>query len=436
MAVHPALETLAQEIAARKNDGTPPVTLLLGTGAAREAGIPAIADIARRVLRRGKAPSGSTPTADGAVGAFLDRLASIDGPDRAAVAERMSAGIPVPQFAAEMALLAREGFFRTVISTSFDTLPERALDDAGMVYDRDYGVVDMLDDEPRFGALPLMIVKAYAGLGRTGPVAEALDGACVVAGPGDDDPPLVDALANPGGPLWWISERPVPSAYRQSRTVHVVATDADRLFGELSFLLLQSPSLNIVSSYTNAGKGDILPTSRGDDTMTEIAGGATVSTKLRSMGGTSPPADVGDDDFERELLRMRIKRCRQAVRRLERRGGGTVGDPAIDVQLAYERTRLAELETSLQPAGPTKVGILKVLSDVESSPAVTADARTRDYLHTLVAEITAELQRPRPNGMIVGASLNAVRMVAESAGVDRGVMREISDLSSRGGALL
>ena len=290
-----------------------------------------------------------------------------------------------------------------IVTTSFDALVERALDGVGMVPGRDYEIVDLLEDAPDFDTTPVTVIKAYGGrLPRSGAMADALDAECVVVGPGPCDPPLVHALAYPGGPLWWVSQAPLQShderAYRATRDLYHVrgpAGDPDRFFAELSLRLLQLPSIVAQRAYDEG-------TASRPGRSTDVAA-ASVSDALAKVAGSVSGTEAEVDDFERLLLQTRIDRCRDAVRRLEQRGGGELGDEVLDSQLAYQRRQLTSLEERLHARADPTAQLPELLRDVKASMALELDPRTLDYVDGLVAYVDDELKRAEPNDAIVGS---------------------------------
>jgi hypothetical protein len=433
----PAVAALAHEILDLRMERGRLPTLVLGDDFACIAGTPPPHVIARTVLRRFRTRydrrrdeyyEAPIPRDDDAVvEAFLALLREMPAADRGTLALRVTGSLPVPQFAEEMALLVRDRCFSTIVTTSFDSLVERALDGVGMAPERDYEIVDLLDRPADIGAAPVTIVKAYAGhLERSDAMADALDAECVVVGPGSGHRSLIHGLANPGGQLWWVSQAPLQPheerAYSGARDFHHVggpAGDPDRFFAELSLWLLQMPSLVVQRAYD---EGAVLRPAR----ETELRA-TSARESLASLAGSSYSTEPETKDFERLLLESRIDRCRDALRRLERRGGGVVGDEALDAQLGYQREQLALLEEHLYALADSHAELLHILGQVRASAAPGLDPATSEYFDSLIARVGDELKRPEPNDAIVGASVGAAAVLADRAGVEPSLVRRLAN---------
>lgn len=424
MSADPAITALAHETFRRRVDLAPPPTLLLGLDFARAAGIPSFSELATVAVP-------DTPETE-RVREFREWLERVAPVDRAIIAAQLTGTIPVPQFAQEMALLARDGFFETIVTRSFDALPERALEMTGLFDEDGYRIVDCVDQEWDGVTAGLIVAKAYREtIDRTPPVQPAIDGMVIAVGAGESDTALVNALAYEGGPLWWVDRHPPPpadrDAYERARELRLVvgaAGEPDRFFGELSLLLQQIPSVNVAKMPRQAVdesralvKDRSISHAPGRDRRSVVA--------ARGIGGVSPD-DEAPEEFERRLLRTRTQRCRDAIRRLRRRGGGMEIDQGVDRQLDYQLRLLDRLEIQLRTLEPTKQAMLGLLSAVRDASVQSGDSASTEFLDGLIARIDDEYRRPDPNQDIVGATLGAVAILAERVGVSPALVKQLS----------
>ena len=425
MGPDPRIGALAQDLLFRRFDGVGLSALLVGSELVRSAGAPPFSEIAARILREQVPGSQSAAPEEGAEAAFIGFLEGLATPDRLALAAQASETVPVSEAAQELALLARDGFFGAIVTMSFDNLVERALEAAGLVYGRDFGVVDLLDGPPP-ESRQLTVVKAYApsGIPRSDQLGRLLDEIAVVVGPGPEDPDF-EVLAWPGGAVWWFGQTaPRPALHdallRAGRQVTVVTGQTgspDRFFGELSLRLQQLPSLNVLEQSRSSF--------RASSSLAKSRSGS-VRASLGVAGGTELPHGFDDEDFERLLLRTRLQRAREEIRRLERLGGGTGIDRALDTQIDYERTECVTLEADLRAMEKTRARLLGLLDEIKTSSAGRTDASTADYMTSLVNRIDEEYRNAEPNQHIVGATIGAVSALANIVGIEPDLVRELS----------
>jgi hypothetical protein len=419
------IAALAQEVFRRRVDPAPPPTLVLGIGVAKAAGMPSYAEMA-------KAITPDLPADEQRVSALRGWLAKAAPVDRAIAAAHLTGTIPIPQFAQELALLARDGFFGAIVTRSFNALLERALELAGVIDEEGYQVVDLLDGDFERDSRRLTIVKAYGErIDRTPALEPLLDGMVIVLGAGEEDMELTQALAHHGGPLWWVDREPplaraqeTYEAGREVRQITGTCGEPDRFFGELSLFLQQIPSVNVARMPREAAdKSWALIRDRSGGTQPGHESRLVVAA-LGSIGGVAPEYGT-PEEFERLLLRTRYQRCRDAIRRLRRRGGGMAIDEAVDRQLAYQKKLLDRLEILLRTHELTKATLFELLDAVRQASA-DSDPTTAKFLDTLVERIGDEYAHDEPNQQIVGATLGAVTILAAQAGVAPELVERLS----------
>jgi hypothetical protein len=361
---------------------------------------------------------------------WLERSAPVD---RAIIAAQLTGTVPVPQFAQEMALLARDSFFETIVTRSFDALPERALEMTGLFDEEGYRIVDCVDHEWDGTTDGLIVVKAYQDtIDRTPAVEQALDGMVIAVGAGESDTALVNALAYEGGPLWWVDRDPPPradrDAYERARELRLVVGAAgapDRFFGELSLLLQQIPSVNVAKMPRQAVDDSRALVKERSSSTASVRDRRSVVAARGGIGGVSPDGEAAEE-FERLLLRTRTQRCRDAIRRLRRRGGGMSIDEGVDRQLDYQLQLLDRLEIQLRTLEPTKQAMLGLLGAIRDASVKSGDSATTEFLDGLIARIDDEYRRADPNQDIVGATLGAVAILADRVGVSPALVQQLS----------
>ncbi|HEX8084328.1 MAG TPA: hypothetical protein VF529_08555 [Solirubrobacteraceae bacterium] len=447
MSSHPNTALLAAETAARRAGGDEPPVLFLGAGCARSAGAPSIAAIARNVFSQLEARDIDVPLPPAGAGdselaaAFRRLLLTLPRIQRAGLSLQASATVPVPQFLQDLAVLVRAGTFGALVTTAFDALLERALAGSGMRPERDFAVLDVGDQESEAGDVPpgaIRVLKLYGDREACSGTAlgELLAAPLVVVGHQADDPPLADKAAVAGGPVWWVEPSPAGSPDLQAldrvRDVHRVdgpAGDPDRFFAELAVMLIQLPAINLSArpeeALQKAQAEGLVDPGKASERIVVDAG--SFSGVLAQIGGTEPPAD--EEEFERQLLQGRLRRCEDVLHRLERRAAGGAVDEALRRQLEYQRREAAALASQLQVLEGTRMKVLDMLEGLTVKAKAHGDPKTVGYLNELVGRIGAEYSSPAPNENVLFASLGAVKVLADRLGGSPELMHQLSTLT-------
>lgn len=417
---------LAGDIVERRASGQELPVLFLGAACSRAAHAKRVVDVARELsdqLRED--PDLATPElppADAAPDQLVAwfRLLVLELPpiQRNALALHASAGVPVPQFFQDAALLVRDGLFATVLSSGFDALVERALAILGLLPGENLRVVDIGDDTA--SALPephgVTVVKLH-GERVPGPIGAPV----VVVGHESDDPAILDALTAEGEPVWWVAEAGTQAELRQLEAKReVIAIDGpgghpDRFFGELAVLAVQMPTVHLladpIGAHENVGSVSI------DQAM------RSSSVLLSTIGGTTPPDD--DEEFERLFLGGRMRRCDEILGRLSSQAsGGTFGRTMAN-QLDYQKREFALLEEKLRGLDGNRTRLLGVLEEIMSTPQAHADHGASEYLENTIERIRSEYTCEAPNEDVVSAALAALAVLGSRLRISRKLLQRL-----------
>ena len=421
-----ATARLAQDIADRRAAGEVLPLLFLGAACSRAAQTPRIADIGRDVITQLSedpdiAPPG-LPPADAPdsviVPAFRELVLELPPIQRRALALHAANDVPVPQFVQDIALLVRDRLFSTVMTSAFDALLERALNFLSVRPGQSLGIVDVGDDpaSPITAPGALVLLKVLGSR-----VPGTLESPVIVVGHEADDPEIFEALSVRGGPVWWVSESPPPeglvavSGGREIVLVDGPGGHPDRFFGELAVLAVQMPAVNVLADPKGAyRKATALHV---DDKVSSI------SAALAAVGGTAPPDD--EQEFERQLLEGRHRRCEEVLGRLQQQGAGGALGSSLEQQVTYQRQELTRLEQQLRSLSANRSDLLDALALVEESPEAAASRPAAHYLLECAGRIRAEYERDEPDEDVISAALAALAVLGSRLGVSSELMHRL-----------
>lgn len=424
-----ATARLAQDIADRRAAAETLPLLFLGGACSRAAKTPRIADIGRGFIAQLREDpdlaSPDLPPADAPdaviVSAFRELVLELPPIQRRALALHAANDVPVPQFVQDVALLVRDRLFSTVMTSAFDALLERALNFLSVRPGQSLGIVDVGDDP----ATPLthpgdVVLLKVLGSRVPGP----LEPPVIVVGHEADDPEIFEALSVRGGvagPIWWVSESPPPEALvAVSGLREVILIDGpgghpDRFFGELAVLAVQMPAVNVLADPQGAF--------RKASALHVDEQAASVSAALAVVGGTAPPDD--EQEFERQLLQGRHRRCEEVLGRLQQQGAGSSLGSALEQQVTYQRQELTRLEQQLRSLSANRSDLLDALARVEESPEAAADRPAARYLLECAGRIRAEYERDAPDEDVISAALAALSVLGSRVGVSPELMHRL-----------
>ena len=244
MIVQLRIEELARDMLRRYGASEPPFILFLGKACLRDA-TAQFGD----VLKQGFLKDG--PEGSEALARALDLAA--DWNDVLQKMARIFPGkalrrrvlsiyqrIPIPSFYQDLAVMIRQGCFREILTTNFDTLLEQALEATGMRRGADYRVVNLQRPEQTTSedAPGVLLFKLNGDLGETVFNPDSIDAALklvkrelrrdlVVVGYEGETDPINDWFAKNGGAVWWIAEKTsrtqkILSQIGSSRDLHVL----------------------------------------------------------------------------------------------------------------------------------------------------------------------------------------------------------------------
>ena len=417
---------LAQDIADRRASGETLPLLFLGAACSRAAQTPRIADIGREVIAQLNgdpdiAPPGLPP--DDApdaviVPAFRELVLELPPIQRRALALHAANDVPVPQFVQDIALLVRDRLFSTVMTSAFDALLERALNFLSVRPGQSLGIVDVGDDP----ASPLthpgdVVLLKVLGSRVPGP----LETPVIVVGHEADDPEIFEALSVRGGPVWWVSESPPPeglvavSGPREVNLIDGPGGHPDRFFGDMAVLAVQMPAVNVLADPQGAfRKASALHV---DEKVSSI------SAALAVVGGTAPPED--EQEFERQFLEGRRRRCEEVLGRLQQQGAGSSLGTSLEQQVTYQRQELTRLEQQLRSLSANRSDLLDALALVEESPEAASERAAARYLLECAARIRAEYERDKPDEDVISAALAALAVLGSRIGVSPELMHRL-----------
>jgi hypothetical protein len=421
----PGTDDLARELAERRLHGSTAPVLFLGAACSEAANAPRVADTAREVFGQlredDELDTPQLPPADAAdeeiVPAFRRLVLTLPPIQRRALSLHAAAGLPVPQFMQDMALLVRDGLFCRVVTSAFDALAERALSIVGLRSGQNLHVVDVDDGEPELPRSDrgVVLVKVH-GMRVPGPLPEPI----VIVGHEPDDAEIFEALSVRGGDsVWWVGQDPPPpglDALRAIRSVQVITIHPDRFFGELAVLAVQMPAVNALAK---SSKGTV-----GRPPSVQSKRAPSVSAALAVCGGTAPPP--GGDEFERQFLEGRLRRSEEILGRLQlQAAAGSTFDSTLDRQIAYQRHEIALAEEKLRGIGSQRDTLLGVLGEIAAAPEAQHDGAAVAYLHDTIARVRTEYDGAAPDEDVVSAALATIGVLGARLGVGAPLLQQL-----------
>lgn len=413
---------------------SPPRTypLFLGAGFARAAGVPSMAEMARRTFESlerydcerllGLLPAWPAASDQQLTDAFATYLAGHTPVERYKVLESFYRSVPIPQFYRDLADLVLAGYITDVLTTNVDTLLEQALDAAGMRRGHDYTVAVVGSSRQPAPAvrsplkIKLQVVKLYGDIGQSVlPVgADFIEVALqegrklfkkqmaydlIVVGHNLADPPqpIDNWLARrSGGELWWVHPSPerdrVEALARDTDVVLIEGEDRatpDGFFGRLSLHLIRLPALDAADALQGR-----------------------------------PEAALSEDELETELVKGRLLKSRAVTYDLQAQRIPGVDDPLSGTQLAYEQSQQANLAARLRSATRPPLGLLAeaarvldqaVVEASQAGPRVKPSAVS--FLHSQARAVADEIAAANPDaGVVAGAAAAADALCRSSLG--------------------
>ena len=433
----PSLDDLARRIRSRCDTPGGPFVLFLGAGCAKAAGAPSADAIAREALKTfgyDTTPAPIDEPLEMVLSRFAERTNKLPRQQLTRMLRSLYAKVPVPSFYQDLALMVRERFFPVIVTTSFDTLLELALEGVGL-RNSDYALTSLgsrngsesaqRNFRPGSGGPLTHIIKLHGDLAQDtafltpGEIEQALASSrrwikadlsadLIMVGHAPGEGPIDGWLAHaPHRELWWISaDDPTPPAVvgAWSDDIHVLSGDLSRpqiFFQQLALRLLRAPE----ASEPNA-PADEPP--------------AVVDAGLESV---APPVGVAnrEDDLLADTLQREILRSQSVLTSLSQEGIPGARSPETQAQIQYQKKRLSNLEDRLRLLPEVKPRVLELVERIVSrirgvDPSTMASSGldvVASYVEREADTLKRELGTDTPNQPIVSASLGATLTVAD-----------------------
>jgi hypothetical protein len=434
MIAAPSLDDLARRIRSRCDASAVPYVLFLGTGCAKAAGAPSADTVARDLLKTfgyDTTPASKDEPHAEVLSRFAAHTSQLSRSQMTRMMRSLYAKVPVPSFYQDLALMVRERFFPTIVTTNFDTLLELALEGVGL-RNSDYLVTalgsrtgsDRPSRNQRPGSGPLThIVKLNGDLAQdtaywtTTQIEEAvassgpwikpdLSGDLIMVGHLPGERPVDGWLAHaPNRELWWISadNGPTPAAVSAwSNEVHELTGDLGRpqiFFQQLALRLLRAPEASEAGTPVDESR--------------DVTAGLE---SMRPMGAATRESDSLVDTLQREILRSQ-----SVLTSLSQEGLPGTRSPETQAQIQYQKKRLSALEDRLRLLPEVKPRVLELVDRIltsirgvdSSTLASSGLAGVAAYVERETDTLKRELGTETPNQPIVSASLGATLTIAD-----------------------
>lgn len=414
------LEDLAARLAAAQEDGQPFV-LLLGGRLAEAAGVPPLAQTARRIFAdiyqrdpdvaglyltaemlaglQDAEPAGPPAEPDAWGSALQGLLGGMSALARFSMLQRyLSRGVPVPRFYQDLARLLRDGYFNPVLTANLDTLLEEALNGVGLQRGLDYQVT-VPGAPPPAEEAPIRISRLAGGPAeppgqtlltslqvRHGLAGEAYPADLLLVGYDFDQPTLDAALRAYPGRLWVAhpaaGEHPALIELAHQRELQLFSgptAEPQRFFGFLNTLLKVHGE--------QAGQ---------DET------------------GTAP-AWPDAEQLETTYLRDQLRRSRNVLAGLEQQRAlqGAASDE-LRQQIDYQQQQIELLADQLRPLAEHGEVVAQLLAEIASQAKKGgADHNSYLYLNYQARAVRRELEEGQANEGVIATAVEATRTLVE-----------------------
>jgi SIR2-like protein len=397
------VDDLAQRLRMRRAPATTtfwePITLFLGAGCASAAGVPSTVNIAREALDTFKLEDFIPQSESELLQLFYKHLDLLPPADVARMLQTLYARVPVPAFYQDLARMVRGGWFPLILTTSYDTLLEQALDNAGVprasIRVTTLTTGSKLANQAQLESEVVNIVKLHGDLQLSAvqlspfDIARALDisgrfvkseliGDLIVVGhiPGDDPVDRFFVQA-PDRELWWVNEQDASEVSLMGWALKI-----QKLHGEIGRPQVFFPQLALRLSTTV----DDVETRAQHDTASVLLG---------------------------EILRNQ-----SALYSLDQEFLPSSRPLQVQTQIVYQKQQISRLEDKLRSLPDVKPHLFKIvnkiLTGIQSSDL--EPNKKKEVSHFLTSQIDTlkeELDKPDPNELIVSASLGAAVTLAD-----------------------
>jgi hypothetical protein len=411
----------------------PPYVLFLGSGCSIAAGVPTLPKLAASAMQMFGIAKSDAKTDDELVERFLEAIGTMKKEQVARMLQTIFAVIPIPSFYQQLAQLVRERFFPLIITTSYDTLLEQALDAVGF-RSFDYRVTTFVQGSPvstsTGGGEVVHIIKLHGDLAREvvhftpDAVQQALRtsrvfmkselrGDLIMVGYQFDDDPINSWLSHDSQrELWWVApDQPENSLYSSWGVERHELTGSmgnpSIFFSQLSLRLLSLSRFGVrTAAYSDTAQSP-------DDVSLAAA-----------FSSFSPP-----DDSLTETLRGEIRRAQTVLDTLEQAAPASMRPPDIQAQITYQKRQMSSLEEKIWSLPDVKPQLIQIISTIrddlhrahdDGQNSFRIDENLQSYLGQQVDAVKAEMAKEKPDRFIISASLSATLALADRVWTEYG----------------
>ena len=316
--------------------------------------------------------------------------------------------IPIPSFYQDLAVMTRQGYFREILTTNYDTLLEQALEATGMRRGVEYHVINLQNpDRPAISdASGVLLFKLHGDLGEQefdlnpGSLDHALQmvrpelrrDLLVVGYEGEAESINPWFCTSGAGAVWWIAENtdPVEKILEEigaSRELHVLngRYASPEWFFQHLFQLVVKSQLETPPALDD----------EADDAQAPIA---------------VPPLD------QKTALRNEIEKAKNVLANLQQGQATALASADLEAQLEYQKQWIEKMERELMqlesPAAAPAVVVDEILKNLPSAQQDRVQATFQQQLQVLLNEWT----KPEPNKQVVNAMLGTAIVLGEQFG--------------------
>ena len=144
---------------------------------------------------------------------------------------------------------------------------------------------------------------------------------------------------------------------------------------------------------------------------------------IDTLKQSAPPAERGDDWYNREYAQTRLHGAKTVQRAIESGVSSSAYDPLGQTQITYQREEIGRLEQDLVAADAVQA-ILERYRRIESLVRSRAnaqpegnDADTLDFLVGQIGILEREGAKPRPNRAVLSAADATLQSLEASLGI-------------------
>jgi hypothetical protein len=408
------LEELAGEMLGRSRDGKPPFLLFLGSACLRTATERYRKEIMEGFLQEVK----KEPVLREVMSSVKDwnevllKLRDhVPSPVLRRLLYSVFHRIPIPSFYQDLAVMVRQGFFREILTTNFDTLLEQALDATGMRRGAEYRVINFQksDEKPNPSGSGVVVYKLKGDLGgqQFGLTAPRIDSALfpldqdlrqdllVVGYEGEAESINPWFAKGGGGEVWWIAENIGPADkilhdIGELRELHVL----DGRYASPEWFFQQLFQLVIKSQLDG-------PFEFGREDASGSGG---------PVWGESWRLDP------KIALRNEIEKAKNVLANVMQAQATSSATPDLDAQLAYQKEWIEKMERELASLEAGNAGPSAIVDEILRSLQPDPQDRLKTTFEQQLSLLKDEWLKPKPNQQLVNTMLNAAIVLGDQFG--------------------